>query len=117
MRLSSLFEDFCSYLRVEKEAAPRTVLTYKSRFADFIDFVQMKAGTPMTSHLTPDLCRAYQYSLDARKLAPNSVRVHLAMLSSFSEWLVLRDKLVKNPIDSIIRPRRKRRPPHGIPAW
>jgi len=38
MRLSALFEEFCQYLRVEKEASPRSVETYRWCFGDFVAF-------------------------------------------------------------------------------
>lgn len=34
--LSALFEEFCHYLRVEKEAAPRSIGTYQWCFGDFM---------------------------------------------------------------------------------
>jgi hypothetical protein len=46
MRLSALFEEFCDYLRVEKEAAPKTVTTYRSRFEDFMEFARLEAQQP-----------------------------------------------------------------------
>jgi site-specific recombinase XerD len=73
MRLSALFEEFCDYLRVEKEAAPKTVTTYRSRFEDFIEFARLETKQPtvLTSHFTVDLCRAYQYALDRRGCQAN----------------------------------------------
>lgn len=43
MRLSALFEEFCDYLKVEKEAAPKTVMAYRSRFEDFMQFARLEA--------------------------------------------------------------------------
>ena len=64
MRLSALFEEFCHYLRVEKEAAPRSIGTYQWCFGDFLEFAQKKVGgTVLISHFTPEMCRAYQYDL------------------------------------------------------
>jgi hypothetical protein len=40
------FEEFCDYLRVEKEAAPKTVTTYRSRFEDFMEFARLEAQQP-----------------------------------------------------------------------
>ena len=38
MRLSALFEEFCQFLRVEKEATPRSIGTYRWCFGDFEKF-------------------------------------------------------------------------------
>src|SRR5262249_11154688 len=46
----------------------------------------------------------------------NTIRVRLATLSSFGKWAVRRDKLVRNPIDALTRPRKKARLPH-VPRW
>ena len=117
MRLSALFEEFCHYLRVEKEATPRSVQTYRWCFGDFEAFVmQQVGGTVLLSHFTVEHCRSYQYDLAHRGLKTNTIRVRLATLSSFGKWAVRRDKLVRNPTDALTRPRKKARLPH-VPRW
>jgi hypothetical protein len=84
MRLSALFEEFCHYLRVEKEAAPRSIGTYQWCFSDFMEFAQKKVGgTVLITQFSPEMCRAYQYDLSARELKTNTIRVRLATLGSF----------------------------------
>src|SRR5262249_20095682 len=39
-----------------------------------------------------------------------------ATLGSFGKWMVRRDKVVRNPVDRLTRPRRKARVP-AVPAW
>src|SRR5713101_2251902 len=117
MRLSALFEEFCLYLRVEKEAAPRSIETYRWCFGDFMEFARHEVGgTVLVTHLTADHCRDYQYQLVARGLQPNTVRVRLATLGSFAKWAVRRDKIERNPLDQVTRPHRKARLPH-VPRW
>src|SRR5882672_585013 len=89
MRLSALFEEFCQYLGVEKEAAPRSIGTYRWCFGDFVEFARGDVGgTVLVDHFTADRCRAYQYALAARGLQPNTIRVRLATLASFGKWAV-----------------------------
>lgn len=117
MRLSALFEEFRHYLRVEKEAAHRTVQTYCWCFGDFMQFSRKKlGGTVLLSDFTSELCRAYHYDLAARGLQTNSIRVRLATLGSFGKWAVRHGKLEQNPLDQLTRPRRKRRLP-AVPRW
>ncbi len=117
MRLSALFDEFCHYLRVEKEAAPRTIETYRWCFRDYESFVTKQVGgTVLVTHFTADTCRAYQYDLAARGLQTSSIRVRLATLGSFGKWAVRRDKLPRNPVDVLTRPRRKARLPR-VPRW
>src|SRR5216683_8047802 len=67
MRLSALFEEFWHFLRVEKEAAPRTIETYRWCFGDYESFVMKQiGGTVLVTHFTAETCRAYQYDLAAR---------------------------------------------------
>lgn len=47
---------------------------------------------------------------------PNTIRVRLATLASFGKWAVRRDRLERNPLDLLTRPRRKARLPH-VPRW
>src|SRR2546426_8096916 len=117
MRLSALFEEFLTFLRVEKEAAPRSIETYRWCFGDFVAFaMQDVGGTVLVTHFTADRCRDYQYSLSTRGLQANSIRVRLATLGSFGKWAVRREKLDKNPLDLLTRPRRKGRLPR-VPRW
>ena len=117
MRLSALFEEFCQYLGVEKEAAPRSIGTYRWCFGDFLEFARGDVGgTVLVDHFTADRCRAYQYALAARGLQPNTIRVRLATLASFGKWAVRRDRIERNPLDQLTRPRRKARLPH-VPRW
>src|SRR2546422_7719459 len=117
MRLSALFEEFCQYLRVEREAAPRSIETYRWCSGDFVAFaMQDVGGTVLVTHFTADRCRDYQYSLSTRGLQANSIRVRLATLGSFGKWAVRREKLDKNPLDLLTRPRRKARLPR-VPRW
>lgn len=117
MRLSALFEDFLAYLRVEREAAQRTVQTYRWCFGDFMQFSRRKlGGTVLIADFTAELCRAYHYDLAARGLQTNSIRVRLATLGSFGKWAVRHDRLTRNPLDQLTRPRRKGRLP-AVPRW
>src|SRR5436309_14327508 len=111
MRLPAAFEEFCQFLRVEKEAAPRTLMTYLSRFDAFLQFVRTENSALMVSQFTVNLCRSYHYALDKRELGAATIRGRLAMLSSLGEWLVLRNRLPRNPIDQLTRPRLKDHPP------
>jgi len=117
MRLSALFEEFLTFLRVEQEAAPRSIDTYRWCFRDFESFTMQEiGGTVLVAHFTAERCRAYQYALAARGLKANSIRVRLATLGSFAKWAVRREKLDRNPLDLLTRPRRKARLPR-VPRW
>jgi integrase/recombinase XerC len=117
MRLSALFEEFCHFLRVEKGATPATIATYRWCFGDFQAFVMKQVGgTVLLAHFTEETCRRYQYDLAGRELKSGTIRVRVATLGSFGKWMVRRDKLVRNPVDRLTRPRRKARVP-AVPAW
>lgn len=112
-----MFEEFRHYLRVEREAAHRTVQTYGWCFGDFIQFPRKKlGGTVLVTDFTPELCRAYRYDLAARGLQTSSIRVRLATLGSFGKWAIRHGRLEQNPLDQLTRPRRKKRLP-AVPRW
>ena len=73
-------------------------------------------GTVLVTHFTAETCRNYQYDLSGRGLKSNTIRVRLATLGSFGKWAVRRDKLVRNPLDQLTRPRRRARVP-AVPTW
>jgi site-specific recombinase XerD len=117
MRLSALFEEFCQFLWVEKGATPATIATYRWCFGDFVAFIMKQVGgTVLLPHFTEETCRSYQYDLAGRELKSGTIRVRVATLGSFGKWMVRRDKLVRNPVDRLTRPRRKARVP-AVPAW
>jgi site-specific recombinase XerD len=117
MRLSALFEEFCGFLRVEKEAAPRTIETYRRCFGDFMNFARTKLGAAvLVKDFTSELCRAYQYDMSSRQLSPGTIRVRLATLGSLGKWACRHDRIEKNPLDKITRPRKRTRLP-AVPRW
>ena len=118
MRLSSLFEDFCSYLSVERGCSPRTVVTYRKYFGYFLAFAktEVPGNAVLREHFTPELCRRYQYSMAQRGLEAASIRVRLAVLASFGKWSARRGRLSVNPLDMVTRPRRKSKLP-VVPRW
>jgi integrase/recombinase XerC len=117
MRLSALFEEFLAYLRVEREAAQRTVQTYRWCFGDFLEFTRRRlGGTVLVADFGAGLCRDYHYDLAARGLQTNSIRVRLATLGSFGKWAARHGRLQSNPLDQLTRPRRKKRLP-AVPRW
>jgi len=117
MRLSALFEEFCHFLRVEKGATPATIATYRWCFGDFqASLMKRTGGTVLLTDFTEETCRSYQYDLAERQLKTGTIRLRLAALGSFGKWMVRRDKLVRNPVDQLTRPRRKTRVP-AVPTW
>jgi site-specific recombinase XerD len=117
MRLSAFFEEFCRFLRVEKGATPATIATYQWCFRDFEAFVMKRVGgTVLLAHFTEETCRSYQYDLAGRELQSATIRVRVAALGGFGKWMVRRDKLVRNPVDRLTRPRRKGRV-RAVPTW
>jgi len=88
MRLSALFKEFCHFLRVEKEATPATIATYRWCFGDFLAFVmKLVGGTLLLTHFTEEICRSYQYELAGRELKSGTIRVRVARSgASASGW-------------------------------
>ncbi|MDO8479032.1 MAG: tyrosine-type recombinase/integrase [Candidatus Rokubacteria bacterium] len=78
--------------------------------------MKQMGGTVLLVHFTEETCRRYQYDLAGRGLKNGTIRVRLAVLGSFGKWMVRRDKLVRNPVDRLTRPRRKTRVP-AVPTW
>src|SRR5262249_60884008 len=96
---------------------PATIATYQWWFGDFLAFVMKHVGgTALLSHFTEEMCRSYQYDLANRELKTGTIRLRVATLGSFGKWMVRRDKVVRNPVDRLTRPRRKARVP-AVPAW
>jgi site-specific recombinase XerD len=118
VRLSELFEKgFVNYLRAEKGSQERTIQTYDSNFGDFNDFGKRRNRTAVVlAGFTAELVREHLQDLSSRQLQPNTIRQRLATLSSFARWLVSHGKLPANPIDELVRPKKRTRLP-VVPKW
>ena len=103
-----LLERYLQYLEVERNASPRTVITYRHALAKFKHF-----GDDKISWVE---CTAQQFRgflLDCMKsgMARSYVRLTFAALRSFYKYLVEREGLRDNPLKEVQLPKMEKKLP------
>ncbi|MBB5353126.1 site-specific recombinase XerD [Haloferula luteola] len=104
---SSLQDDFIHFLRVEKNASPRTIANYTAAFASFQKDLGLDEE-PEWVRLDPDPFRDWLFHMMKKGLSRSTVRLRFSALRSFYKYLVLRRGLANSPVAAIALPKAPR---------
>ena len=102
-----LAEEFFRFLEVERNASPRTLRIYRDALRDF----RAESGAPGWRQCQPDHFRDHLYALMKRKQARSYVRLQFAALRSFYRFLLLRNRLTKDPVREVLLPKLEKKLP------
>lgn len=119
-------EKFLTYLRVERNASPHTLVNYQHDLEGVIQFLRrpLAPGAPAVQPSpinwpTVDLLALRRYVADQRTrgAAKSSVARRIASLRSFFRFLCREGHLVGNPAAALVAPKRDRKLPNflGLP--
>ncbi len=101
-------EEYLEYIRTVRRYSDRTVDIYQGVLVEFSSFVEGN----VTESLTPQMVRSYEvHLLEDKEQSPKTVNQHLSVLSSFSRFLVKRDRIPSNPVSTVTRPKVPKRLP------
>lgn len=116
--MHSHIDHFMAYLRVEKNASPRTLENYLRDLWQFTDFLEKElklSGTTLVPQLIDHLqVRRYLSHLQQEGLARTSIARKLAALRSFFKFLCREEILEGNPLGSVSTPKLEKRLPHFL---
>lgn len=90
MKLREFVDSFLDYLKKEKGASDKTILTYEQSLREFDNFLFEYSGGSEISldNLPEDGVRAFLVELDKRKNDRRTVRKKLSSIRSFAKYLV-----------------------------
>ncbi len=90
MKLREFADSFLDYLKKEKGASDKTILTYEQSLREFNNFLFEYSGGSEISldNLPEDGVRAFLVELDKRKNDRRTVRKKLSSIRSFAKYLV-----------------------------
>ncbi len=113
--MQAAVEGFLRYLRIERNASPLTLKSYRSDLAGLVQFlVSTDDGLTEPRNVSIGQLRAYVADLHQRGYARSTVARRLASLRSLFEYC-RREKLVEsNPARALRTPRQGRRLPHFL---
>ncbi len=103
-----LKEAFFSYLEVEKNASPRTVINYRHSLELFEKFAGEK---PQWSSYTAGHFRSFLLECMKSGMARSTVRLTFAALRSFYKYLVERAGFSENPLKEVLLPKIEKKLP------
>ncbi len=113
--MQAAVEGFLRYLRIERNASPLTLKSYRSDLARLLQFlVSTEAGLHEPQDVSIGQLRAYVADLHQQGYARTTIARRLASLRSLFEYC-RREKLVEsNPARALRTPRQGRRLPHFL---
>ncbi len=105
--------DFFRYLKVEKNASPHTIVSYRTDIEHFFAFAAAKLGmneVPLTA-VTPILIRAYLANLKEEGYARRTIARKMAALRSFFRHLCRETVVAENPFATVRTPKLEKKLP------
>jgi integrase/recombinase XerC len=106
---------FINYLRVERNASPRTIRNYSAELAAFATWHRDKMQRPV-NWLTVDAfhARSYLVHLTERDYDRATIQLKMSTLRSFYKWLVRTERVKQSPLTGLIMPKKARKLPQFL---
>ena len=108
MRIEPLYQEFLTYLSVERNCSPLTVTAYQSDGRLFLESLADQALPAETESVSRLVVRQYVVWLRNRGLKPSSVARRIHSLRSFWNYLWDSDYTNTNPFRKLTLPKRSR---------
>lgn len=100
-------DEFFTFLEVERNASPRTLINYRHALAEF----RQTPNLPGWKELTADHFRRYLFECSKRGIARPTIRLHFAALRTFYKFLTERHGLKENPLKEVQLPKLEKKLP------
>jgi len=100
-------DDFFTFLEVERNASPRTLINYRHALEEF----RKAPNLPGWKELTADHFRRYLFECSKRGIARPTIRLHFAALRTFFKFLTERHGLKENPLKEVQLPKLEKKLP------
>jgi len=111
MQVQSLYEEFLSYLSVERNCSPLTLSSYRSDWSVFLQALSELGVSVKLSAITRQVVREYVVWMRKRGLSPATVARRIHSLRSFWNYLWENDYTDTNPFRKLSLPKQVRQLP------
>jgi integrase/recombinase XerC len=91
-----MFQEFLTYIKVEKKLSAHTQIAYTKDIAQFETFLGSISIT-QPEHITLKVLREYVASLSNMALEPKSINRKIATVRAYFKYCLLKKKLIKDP--------------------
>jgi len=113
--VKGLLQRFITYLRIERNASPATISSYKPELEKFLLYL-LKNNIKEITDVTVSWIREYIYMIkEERKLSSVSLCTKIATLKSFFNFLASDGIINENPANMIKLPRKEKPIPKVVP--
>ncbi len=104
---SELIRRFVTYLHLEKNASPHTVLNYQADIRQFLEFMQVQevVGEVIFRTVTPMVIRAYQAEMQRKAYSTRTIARRITSLRSMYRFFCREGVMEENPFLSVRAPR------------
>lgn len=117
--MKAVVEKYLNYLKVEKNASPHTIVSYKNDLTSFLDFSAEQEGVnpqDLNIHSINRLSiRLWLGELSEQELAKSSIARKVAALRSFFKYSFKRGHIEKNPAHLLVVPKKDKQLPKTVP--
>jgi len=108
MELQALYEEFLTYLAVERNCSPLTISAYRDDARSLFRHLEAEGVAPTVESITRLIVRGYVAWLRGRGLSPTTVARRIHSLRSFWNYLWDSDYVDTNPFRKLALPRQSR---------
>lgn len=105
MELQPLYDEFLTYLAVERNCSPLTISAYRDDARSLFRHLEGEGVAPNTGSITRLCVRGYVAWLRGRGLSPTTVARHIPSLRSFWNYLWDSDYVDTNPFRKLSLPK------------
>ncbi|WP_346354635.1 tyrosine-type recombinase/integrase [Azotosporobacter soli] len=104
---SELIRRFVTYLHLEKNASPHTVLNYQADIRQFLEFMQVQevVGEVIFRTVTPMVIRAYQAEMQRKAYSTRTIARRITSLRSMYRFFCREGIMDDNPFLAVRAPR------------
>ena len=110
--MNKLIDEFCEYLKVQRNYSDYTILNYRKDLEEYVEF--LNESKYKYDDMDYKKCINYLLYLDKKNLKKSSVSRRLSSLRTFYKYLVLTNNTSSNPFLLVSSPKKEKRIPKFI---
>lgn len=103
--LESYLKEYLYYLKVTKNLAKNTILSYERDLSDYLDFIKRNYDIKDYNNISDEHLRNYLKSLTRREIKATSITRKISSIHSFHKYLTTEDLVDKDVSERIKKPK------------
>ena len=106
--LEAYLKEYLYYLKVTKNLAKNTILSYERDLADYLDFIKKNYEIKDYNKITDEQIKNYVKSLARRDIMATSITTKISSIHSFHKYLTNEDLVDKDVSEKVKKPKTKK---------